>query len=138
MSDDFVYPDGLRLVKPGDRIATASEQTHGMTREAGVCPDSTGSRSLWSGYVVTPPSTASGAHHHGDAESAIWVVSGSARFRWGEHLEEERIAEAGDFIYVPPGVVHAEENLSPTEPVVFIVSRNSGRMLTINVDLEET
>ena len=33
--------------------------------------------------------------------------------------------------------VHAEENMSPDEPVVFVVSRNAGSMTTINVKIEE-
>lgn len=129
-------PGGLVLVKPGERIVNRSEQTPGMRRESGVAPETTGSRSLWSGYVVTPGGSVSGAHHHGGAESAIYIVSGTARFRWGTRLEHERIAEPGDFIYVPPRLIHEEENLSTTEPVVFIVSRNSGSMLTVNVDVD--
>ncbi len=125
--------DGLRVVRPSERLVVASEQTPGMVREGEVSPETTGSRSLWSGYVITPPGTASGSHHHGDAESAIWVVSGTARFRWGDRLEQERVVEPGDFLYVPPRLIHAEENLSKTEPVIFIVSRNSGSMLTVNV-----
>ena len=60
-------------------------------------------------------------------------MSGTARFRWGDRLEQERVVEPGDFLYVPPRLIHAEENLSKTEPVIFIVSRNSGSMLTVNV-----
>lgn len=125
---------GLVIVRPEERAIEGSEQTTGMRRETGVAPVTTGSVGLWSGHVTTPGGLRSGAHHHGDAESAIYVVRGSARFRWGPSLSHEQIAGPGDFIYVPPGVVHAEENLSETEPVVFIVSRNSGSMLTVNVD----
>jgi uncharacterized RmlC-like cupin family protein len=78
---------------------------------------------------------ASGAHHHGDAESSIFVVSGHARFTWGDRLEHGRDTGPGDFIYVPPRVIHAERNLSETEPFVFVVARNSGSMTTINVEI---
>jgi 2-iminobutanoate/2-iminopropanoate deaminase len=126
---------GLVVVAPDDRIINGAEQTVGMVRESGVTPETAGSRSLWSGYVTTPPGMVSGAHHHGDAESSIYVVSGAARFTWGQRLEHGRVAGPGDFIYVPPRVIHAEENLSTTEPFVFVVSRNSGTMTTVNVEV---
>jgi uncharacterized RmlC-like cupin family protein len=126
--------EGLVIVRPAERIVVGQEQTSGMRRESGVSPETAGSRGLWSGHVTTPPGMVSGTHHHGDAESAIYVLSGRARFRWGERLEHEAIAEPGDFVYVPPRLVHMEENLSTSEPVIFIVSRNSASLLTVNVE----
>jgi hypothetical protein len=41
---------------------------------------------------TTPPrprvcsGAATGAHHHGDQETILYVVEGIARYRWGEHL----------------------------------------------------
>ena len=126
---------GVVVIKPHQRSANTA-QTPDMVRQAGIAPEPCGSRGLWLGYVSSPPGP-SGAHHHGDAESAIYMLSGRARFRWGAQLEHERIAGPGDFVYVPPNVVHAEENMSQDEPVVFVVSRNAGSMTTINVDIEE-
>jgi uncharacterized RmlC-like cupin family protein/enamine deaminase RidA (YjgF/YER057c/UK114 family) len=126
---------GLVIVAPSDRIINGAEQTKGMVRESGVTPETTGAQRLWTGYVTTPPGMISGAHHHGDAESSIYILSGHARFTWGDRLEHARDTGPGDFIYVPPRVIHAEENLSQTEPFVFIVSRNSGTMTTVNVEV---
>lgn len=137
MNADADFPDGLVVVAPADCVRNPVEQTAGMDRRSGVSPETVGSVGLWSGHVTTPGGAVSGAHHHGDAESAIYMLSGRARFRWGPRLEHERIAEAGDFVYVPPRVIHAEENLSPDEPVVFVVSRNAASMTTVNVDIEE-
>ena len=130
-------PQGLVIIGLDECTTNPNEQTPGMERKSGVTPETTGSVNLWSGHVTTPGGTKSGAHHHGDAESAIFMLSGRARFSWGKRLEHERIAGPGDFIYVPPGVIHAEENLSETEPVVFVVSRNAGTMTTVNVDLDD-
>jgi uncharacterized RmlC-like cupin family protein/enamine deaminase RidA (YjgF/YER057c/UK114 family) len=126
---------GLVIVAPSDRIIKGAEQTRGMVRESGVTPETAGARQLWTGYVTTPPGMVSGAHHHGDAESSIFVVAGHARFTWGDQLEHGRDTSPGDFIYVPPRVIHAERNLSDTEPFVFVVSRNSGTMTTVNVEV---
>jgi uncharacterized RmlC-like cupin family protein len=129
---------GLVIVGPDDCVVNLHEQTSGMVRKSGVSPETVGSVALWMGHVTTPAGLVSGAHHHGDAESAIYMLSGRARFRWGARLQHEQVAGPGDFVYVPPNVIHAEENLSADEPVVFIVARNSGSMTTVNVDLEGT
>jgi uncharacterized RmlC-like cupin family protein len=123
---------GIEIVRPGDRDRSTA-QTSGMTREAGVCETTTAAKGIWSGYVRTEAGTASGVHHHGDCESAIYVISGRARFRWGPKLEHFVDAGPGDFLYVPPNEVHMEENLSDTEPLQAIVSRNCSGMTTINV-----
>ena len=92
---------GLVVVAPADRIVNGAEQTVGMIRKSGVTPETAGSRALWTGYVTTPPGMVSGAHHHGDAESSIYVVSGSARFTWGDRPGAWCVTGPGDFIYVP-------------------------------------
>ena len=137
MNVDTAIPGSLVIIGPDECIRNPDEQTEGMDRRSGVTPETAGSVNLWSGHVTTPGGAVAGAHHHGDAESAIYMLSGRARFRWGQHLEHERIAGPGDFIYVPPNVIHSEENMSPDEPVVFVVSRNAGTMTTVNVDIED-
>ena len=126
------------LIKPNQRSANTA-QTPGMIRQAGIYPEICKNSGLWMGFVSTPAATASGAHHHGDAESGIYMLRGRIRFFFGEGLEQVIVAEEGDFIYVPPLAIHVEENLSPNEPVEFIVSRNSTTMLVVNVpDPRET
>ena len=120
------------LIKPNQRI-TNTAQTPGMVRQAAVTSELCGNQGLWVGLVSAPPGS-SGAHHHGDAESAIYIISGKVRMYFGENLETIVDAEAGDFIYVAPNTVHVEENLSETEPVEFIVSRNATSSLVVNVD----
>lgn len=44
--------------------------------------------------------------------------------RYGEGLKETVITEAGDFLFIPPGVPHMPVNMSDTEPAVAIISRN--------------
>ena len=123
---------GIKVIRPSDRDCTTA-QTSGMRREAGVAPETTGATTIWSGFVTTPPGTASGAHHHGDCETAIYVISGRVRFYWGDRLQHHEDVQAGDFLYVPPNEVHVEENLSDTEPVEFIVSRGCTGMMVVNV-----
>lgn len=123
---------GVKLVRPHERDTTTA-QTPGMKREAGIAPSTVGSRTLWSGFVSTPPGTKSGVHHHGDCESGIYIIRGRMRFSWGPKLEHTVEAGEGDFIFVPPNEIHMEENLSESEPVEFIVSRGCTDMLVVNV-----
>ena len=73
---------GVQVVRAG-ALTAATAQTTGMRRQAAVTPETTGSQGLWVGRVTTPAGTASGWHHHGDCETAIYVVQGRARFSWG-------------------------------------------------------
>lgn len=124
---------GIVIVRPADRDC-ATAQTTGMVREAGVSRQTANAQTIWSGYVKTPAGLASGVHHHGDCESAIYVISGRVRFSWGDTLQHSAEVGAGDFLFVPPNEVHMEENLSDAEPVEFIVSRGCAEMLVVNVD----
>jgi len=124
--------NGVKIIRPAERDCNTA-QTTGMVREAGVSPETSGASTIWSGFVTTPPGLASGAHHHGDCETAIYVVSGRVRFSWGDQLQYQDVVQAGDFLYVAPNAVHLEENLSETEPVEFIVSRGCNGILVVNV-----
>ena len=61
------------------------------------------------------------------------MIKGKLKFHFGERLEKSLIAEAGDFLYVPPETVHVEENLSEAESAELIVARNSTEFLVVNV-----
>ena len=126
----------VRIIRPHERDA-ATAQTPGMRRVAGVSAGTCGSSGVWMGEVTTDAGFRSGAHHHGDVESAIYVMSGHLRFRWGARLEHDAEASAGDFIFVPARLVHQEINLSTEEPVVFLVARGSQENVVVNVDLPE-
>ena len=61
---------------------------------------------MWSGLLRTEAGLNSGWHHHGDYESSIYVISGTVRLEFGPDGAEAVDASAGDFVYVPKGVVH--------------------------------
>ena len=104
--------DGVRVVH-ADELDLNTPQTPGMTRAAAINAATAGAEKLWAGTVVIHPDAKTGAHHHGELESVIYVVRGRARMRWGERLEFMAEAGPGDFIYVPPFVPHQEINASP-------------------------
>jgi uncharacterized RmlC-like cupin family protein len=126
----------VRIVRPQERDANTA-QTPGMARLAGIAASTAGATSIWMGEVTTEPGFRSGAHHHADVESAIYVLSGTYRFRWGAHLEHTAEGSTGDFILVPPHVVHQEINTSDAEPLLFILARASQENVVVNVELPE-
>jgi uncharacterized RmlC-like cupin family protein len=126
----------IRVVKPHERDA-GTAQTPGMTRVAGVSANTCGSASVWMGQFTNEPGFRSGAHHHGDVESAIYVLSGRLRMRWGERLEHEAEAGEGDFIFVPARLIHQEVNASDSEGVVAILARGGQENVVVNVELAE-
>ena len=126
-------PD-LRVIKPDQRdLGTA--QTPGMFRAEGVGALTVDADGLWAGHVTMSRGVRSAPHHHGHTESAIYIISGKARLRYGENLEKVVEADAGDFIFVPAYIVHQEINARDDEPVVMIVSRNSPDNVVVNVEL---
>lgn len=125
----------LRVVRPHERdVSTA--QTPGMQREAGVAASTVGAERIWVGHVTMAPGMESGAHHHGPVESGIYIISGRARFRFGDKLEQQVEAAAGDFIYVPPQVIHQEINADGHAPVEMIVVRDGQENVVVNVEME--
>ena len=77
---------GVRIVHANE-LDPNTPQTPGMRRAAAINTARAGAEKLWAGTVVIHPDAKTGAHHHGDLESVIYVVGGRARMRWGDHLE---------------------------------------------------
>ena len=127
--------DGVRVI-PGDALDTNTAQTPGMHRAAAVTADRVGSRKLWAGTVTIHPGARTGAHHHGELESVIYVVRGHARMRWGERLEFTAEAGPGGFIFVPPFVPHQEINASPDEPLECVLVRSDNEAVVVNLEIE--
>jgi uncharacterized RmlC-like cupin family protein len=122
----------LRVIRAADRL---SDVTSGaMVREAAISTETVGARRLWVGYAELLPGSVSAVHHHGEAESVVYVISGRARFLSGEGLDQVQEAASGDFIWVPPHLVHVELNVDRDEAVRTVVPRSTQETLVFNVD----
>ena len=106
-----------------------------MQRAAAINHALAGAQKLWAGTVTIHPDAKTGAHHHGELESVIYVVSGRARMRWGERLEYVAEAEAGDFIFIPPYVPHQEINASADEPLHCVLVRSDQEAVVVNLEI---
>ena len=127
--------EGVRVVHSHE-LDINTPQTPGMNRAAAITHARAGAEKLWAGTVVIHPNAKTGAHHHGELESVIYVVSGRARMRWGDHLEYVAEADAGDFIYIPPFVPHQEINALPDEPLMCVLVRSDQEPIVVNLDIE--
>lgn len=106
-----------------------------MERSIAISAPLVGSQQLYSSIVSTAPGDRTRVHHHGPCETSIYVLSGSARYTFGPTgLEETFDAEAGDFVYIPAGEIHVEENASTTEPLVVVLTRNCPDSHVVYVD----
>lgn len=130
---DRVWHGRLEHV-PARSLSGQTQQTSGMSRLEAISGTTVGSHRIWMGQTHVAPETNSGDHHHGEAETAIYVVSGHPSFVFAEGGEETRIDTApGDFIFVPPYVPHREENPSPDEEAVVVIGRSTQEGIVVNL-----
>ncbi len=128
--------DGVKIISE-DQLDDNTPQTKGMKRYAAVAKKNVGAEKIWAGKVNIEPGAKTGAHHHGELESVIYVLSGKAKMRWGEKLEFEKYAYPGDFIFVPPFVPHQEINALSNEPLKCILFRSGQDPVVVNLDIPE-
>jgi uncharacterized RmlC-like cupin family protein len=129
--DDWHRP--LRHVGAADLSANTG-QTPGMTRHEAISARTVGSERLWMGRTTVGPGASSGDHHHGDSETAIYVVSGHPVFVFARDGEEVRLTpEPGDYVFVPPFTPHREENPGDEEAVV-VIARSSQEAIVVNLE----
>jgi uncharacterized RmlC-like cupin family protein len=133
MSDDFhrrlhhVVPAGLS----GD-----TAQTAGMTRVEAISGKTVGSRALWMGETHVSPGAASGDHHHGESETAIYVVRGNPVFVFFDRetgAEKRLETKPGDYVFVPPFAPHREENPDPGHEAVVVIARSTQEAIVVNL-----
>ncbi|MFD7988521.1 cupin domain-containing protein [Kitasatospora indigofera] len=113
-------------------------QTGGMRRFAAVSGQTVGSEKLWMGQTHVAPATSSSDHHHGESETAIYVVSGHPVFVFADDSagepEEVRLETGpGDYIFVPPFVPHREENPDPEVEAVVVIARSTQEAIVVNL-----
>ena len=113
-------------------------QTKGMKRFEALSARHGGTEQLWLGENHVGANMNSGDHHHGAAETGIYVVSGHPVFVFLEDGAERRIeAGPGDYVFVPPYVPHREEN-PHDEPAVVVLARNRQDGIVVNLPSLDT
>jgi len=110
----------VRVIRPADEVVGRQQLGYFL----GISGETCGATGLAMHLVVVPPGAAAEPHFHDGYETAIYQLEGRVETRFGECLEQSVVTEAGDFLFVPPGVPHQAVNLSRTEPAIAIIARN--------------
>jgi len=97
---------------------------NGIRYKTGLAARNTNARKLSMNVATIPPGGVAYAHIHVDFEVMLYILAGRVRHEYGEGLAKTVDNEAGDFIFIEPGVPHEVLNLSETEPVVAVVARS--------------
>ena len=99
---------GVKVI-PGNSLDPNTAQTPGMNRATAINNARAGAEKIWAGTVVIHANAKTGAHHHGDLESII---------------------------YVPPFVPHQEINASRDETLECVLVRSGQEPVVVNLDIE--
>ena len=131
MSEDHWHRP-LSRITSGELTGDTS-QSSGMTRREAISGKTVGSEKVWMGQTHVAAGAKSADHHHGESETAIYVVSGTPSFVFAEGDQEVRLdAKPGDYIFVPPYVPHREENPGGAEAVV-VIARSTQEAIVVNL-----
>jgi uncharacterized RmlC-like cupin family protein len=98
---------------------------NGIHYKQGMSRKNVGTTKLSANIATIPPGGVAYAHIHVDFEVILYIIEGKVRHEFGDGLKEVIENEAGDFIFIKPGVPHEVFNMSDTEPVVAFVARSS-------------
>jgi uncharacterized RmlC-like cupin family protein len=127
VGDNSIYADARGLVVPvvtrGGSEGGATGQSGGATRVSGVSIQHTPAKRLWFGKVSNEAGYRSVPHHHGEAETGGYVLSGRARIYFGERFADYIDMEEGDWVFVPPFMPHVECNLDRNNPLTWMTTR---------------
>jgi uncharacterized RmlC-like cupin family protein len=117
------------VVERGDGISVirgsgTCRDWNGIRYKLGMAAGNVGSTQLSMNVATIPPGGVAYAHIHVDFEVMLFILQGHVRHEYGDGLREVVENEAGDFIFIAPGIPHEVFNASDTEPVVAVVARS--------------
>jgi len=114
------HHQGISVIRSGKTIRS----WNGIQYQAGLSGKNTSAKQLSMNIAIVPPGAVAYAHVHVGFDVMLYILHGTVRHEFGEHLKQSVVNTAGDFIYIEPGVPHEVFNESDTEPVVAVVSRS--------------
>ncbi|HXO22366.1 MAG TPA: cupin domain-containing protein [Thermoanaerobaculia bacterium] len=112
--------DGILVL----RDSATCRDWNGIRYKVGMSAKNVGARKLSMNVATIPPGGVAHAHVHVDFEVMLYILAGRVRHEYGPGLTQVVDNEAGDFIFIEPGVPHEVFNLSDSEPVVAVVARS--------------
>jgi uncharacterized RmlC-like cupin family protein len=135
----YAAPSGLvvPMVTRKGLEAGDTGQSEGASRVSGVSIQHTPATKLWFGKVSNDPGYRSVTHHHGEAETGGYVLSGRARIYFGERFDDYIDMEEGDWVFVPPFMPHIECNLDRNRPLTWMTARTPENIVVNLADVPD-
>jgi uncharacterized RmlC-like cupin family protein len=121
------------VVTRGGHEPDNTGQSEGAMRISGVSPQHTPATRLWFGQVRNEAGYRSVPHHHGEAETGGFVLSGRARIYFGAEFADYIDLHEGDWVFVPPWLPHVECNLDRNQPLTWMTTRTPDNIV-VNLD----
>jgi uncharacterized RmlC-like cupin family protein len=112
--------DGISVIRGGG----GWRGWNGIRYRTGLSARNVGASKLSMNVATIPPGGVAYAHIHVDFEVMLYILHGRVRHEYGDGLARVVENEAGDFIFIEPGVPHEVFNVSDTEPVIAVVARS--------------
>jgi uncharacterized RmlC-like cupin family protein len=120
LADCVEGDDGISVIRASDDC----RGWNGIRYKVGLSAKNVKARQLSMNVATIPPGGVALAHIHVDFELMLYILQGRVRHEYGPGLKKAVENEAGDFIFIEPGVPHEVFNLSDTDPVVAVVARS--------------
>ena len=100
---------GISMLRGGTALSGSNVNAQGLSMKLAVIPPN--------GFIP--------AHLHVDFETMIYILAGRVRHEYGKACKLVMDNQAGDFLFIEPGVPHEVHNLSDSEPVVAVIARSA-------------
>ena len=113
--------DGITVIRGSEK----NRNWNGIQYLQGLSGKNTRARSLSINVATVPPGGVAYAHIHNGFEVMLFIVKGRVKHTYGSNLSRSVINQAGDFIYIEPGVPHEVFNVGKGELVAFVARSTS-------------
>jgi len=120
LNDGVEGGDGVFVIRGSGNC----RKWNGIQYKQGMSAKNVGAKKLSMNVATIPPGGVAAAHIHVDFDVMLYILEGRVRHEYGPGLKKVVDNQAGDFIYIEPGVPHEVFNLSDTQPVVAVVARS--------------
>src|SRR5213075_1256686 len=94
--------EGIFVIRGGGNV----REWNGIQYRAGLSAKNVNAQQLSMNVATIPPGGVAAAHIHVDFEVMLYILAGRVRHEYGPALESSVENQAGDFIFIEPGVPH--------------------------------
>jgi uncharacterized RmlC-like cupin family protein len=128
--------DGILTIRGGG----PRRDWNGIHYKQGMSAKNVGTTKLSANIATIPPGGVAFAHIHVDFELILYIIQGRVRHEFGPGCKNILENEAGDFIYIKPGVPHEVFNMSDTDRLLLLwhgPQQKSGTILFLMIAIRK-